>query len=116
GTVRRQAEGPGSRQAVHTEYRSRARAGHGRQRSGSEAMIRPFRVLTPTTVPEAAAELERLGDAARIYAGGAELLLLMRHGLLEPEYLVNIKKVGGLDAIAWDENVLGIGAQGEPRP
>ena len=73
-------------------------------------MISPFRVLTPTTVPEAAAELERLGDAARIYAGGAELLLLMRHGLLEPEYLVNIKKVPDLHGTQWDGNVLHLGA------
>lgn len=73
-------------------------------------MLSPFRVMSPTTVPEAAAELDRLGDAARIYAGGAELLLLMRHGLLEPDYLVNIKQVPSLHGIHWDERVLRIGA------
>jgi len=73
-------------------------------------MISPFSVLSPTTVPEAAAELVRLGDAARIYAGGAELLLLMRHGLLEPDYLVNIKPIPSLHGIRWDGNVLRLGA------
>ena len=73
-------------------------------------MLNPFRVISPTTVPEAAAELDRLGDAALIYAGGAELLLLMRHGLLEPDYLVNIKQVPSLHGIHWDGRVLRIGA------
>ena len=56
------------------------------------------------------AEMERLGDAARIYAGGAELLLLMRHGLLEPDYLVNIKQVPSLHGISWDGQLLHLGA------
>src|SRR5438093_12840568 len=73
-------------------------------------MILPFRVLTPTTVPEASAELERLGDAARSYAGGAELLLLMRQGLVEPDYLVNIKQVPSLHGIQWDGQALHLGA------
>jgi carbon-monoxide dehydrogenase medium subunit len=73
-------------------------------------LLNPFRVLSPTTVPEAAGELDRLGDAARIYAGGAELLLLMRHGLLEPDYLVNIKLVPKLHNIDRDGQLLRIGA------
>jgi carbon-monoxide dehydrogenase medium subunit len=73
-------------------------------------MLRPFHVVSPTTVAEAAAELDRLGDAARIYAGGAELLLLMRHGLLEPDYLVDIKRLPGLIGINWDGQMLRVGA------
>ncbi len=73
-------------------------------------MISPFRVVRPTTVAEAAAELDRLGDAARIYAGGAELLLLMRHSLLEPDYLVDIKRVPSLHGIEWDGEVLRLGS------
>jgi carbon-monoxide dehydrogenase medium subunit len=73
-------------------------------------MISPFTVLNPTTVPEAAAEMDRLGDAARIYAGGAELLLLMRQGLVEPDYLVNIKHVLSLHDIGWDGQTLRLGA------
>lgn len=73
-------------------------------------MIMPFKVLNPTTVPEAAAELDRLGDAARVYAGGAELLLLMRQGLIEPDYLVNIKQVPNLHTMEWDGQALRLGA------
>jgi len=73
-------------------------------------MLRPFRVLDPTTVPEASAELGRLGEQARIYAGGAELVLLLRHGIVEADYLVNVKRIAGLDAIAWEDGVVRIGA------
>jgi carbon-monoxide dehydrogenase medium subunit len=73
-------------------------------------MLRPFRVLDPTTVAEAAAELDRLGDRAKVYAGGAELLLLLRQGLLAADYLVNVKRIPGLDAISWDGARVHIGA------
>ncbi len=73
-------------------------------------MLKPFRVLEPTTVAEAAAELSRLGERARVYAGGAELVLLLRQGLLDADYLVNVKRIPGLDAIAWEDGAVRIGA------
>ncbi|HZR97298.1 MAG TPA: xanthine dehydrogenase family protein subunit M [Chloroflexota bacterium] len=73
-------------------------------------MLKPFRVLEPTTVAEAAAELGRLGERARVYAGGAELVLLLRQGLLDADYLVNVKRIPGLDAIAWEDGAVRIGA------
>ncbi len=73
-------------------------------------MLKPFRVVDPTTVAEAAGELGRLGDQARVYAGGAELLLLLRQGLLEADYLVNVKGIRGLNAIGWDGQRVRLGA------
>ena len=73
-------------------------------------MLRPFRVLEPSTAGEAAAELGRLGERAKVYAGGAELLLLLRHKLVQAGYLVNIKRIGALDKITWDGGILRIGA------
>jgi len=73
-------------------------------------MLRPFRVLVPSSAPEAASELARLGDKAKIYAGGAELLLLLRRGLIEADHLINVKHIPSLDRIAWDGGVLHIGA------
>jgi len=78
-------------------------------------MLNPFRVVTPTTVREAAAELEQRGDGAKIYAGGAELLLLMRTGLLSPDYLVDIKRITGLADIGWDGQRVRIGAAATHR-
>jgi carbon-monoxide dehydrogenase medium subunit len=73
-------------------------------------MLKPFRVVTPTSVGEAAAELDRLGERAKVYAGGAELLLLMRNGLVDADYLVNIKTIPGLAEIRSDGGGLRIGA------
>ncbi|HET7264493.1 MAG TPA: xanthine dehydrogenase family protein subunit M [bacterium] len=65
-------------------------------------MLQPFRLHEPTTVGEASGLLARLGDEGRIYAGGTELLLAMKQGLLRYSDLVNIKRIG-LDGIAFDE-------------
>lgn len=78
-------------------------------------MLNPFKLVAPTTVAEAAAELGRLGDAARIYAGGAELILLLRHGLVRAEYLIDVKRIGELAAIASDNGVVHLGATATHR-
>ena len=73
-------------------------------------MLQPFRVLTPATIEQASAELVRLGERATIYAGGAELILLLRYGMVRPEYLINIKRINGLSEICWDGRTVQIGA------
>ncbi len=73
-------------------------------------MLKPFRLLRPGTVAEAGEELERHDDAAAIYAGGAELLLLMRQGLLQPEYLIDIKHIPELHGIRRENGGISIGA------
>ena len=71
-------------------------------------MLKPFRLLEPSTVAEAAAEL--VGEETKIYAGGAELLLLLRHGLLDAATLVNIKRIASLNEVSWDGSHLRIGS------
>ncbi|HET8564253.1 MAG TPA: xanthine dehydrogenase family protein subunit M, partial [Candidatus Binatia bacterium] len=66
--------------------------------------------MQPTTVHDASKALADYGEKAKIYAGGAELLLLMRHGLVQTEVLVNIKKIERLNRVIWDRNVLRVGA------
>jgi carbon-monoxide dehydrogenase medium subunit len=73
-------------------------------------MLKPFRVLEPTTVAEAATELGQFGDEAKVYAGGAELVLLLRHGLIQARALVNIKGIRALNDIDWDGKKVRIGA------
>src|SRR5574341_271541 len=73
-------------------------------------MLTPFRMLDPTDIPEAAGELARLGERAKLYAGGAELLLLLRRGLIRADHLINIKRISSLDSIAWDGGAVRIGA------
>jgi CO/xanthine dehydrogenase FAD-binding subunit/aerobic-type carbon monoxide dehydrogenase small subunit (CoxS/CutS family) len=73
-------------------------------------MLPTFKLIRPTTVAEAAGELNRLGDSAKLYAGGAELALLMRHGLVDPEYLIDIKGIPELGRITPNGAAVSIGA------
>jgi len=50
------------------------------------------------------------GEKGRLYAGGTELLLAMKHDLLRYEHLVDIKTVPGLDKIELQDSWLRIGA------
>ena len=77
--------------------------------------MRPFRLHEPTTVQEAVAVLHERGESARLYAGGTELLLAMKTGLLEPDDLVNVKTIAGLGDIALDDGTLVIGAAATHR-
>ena len=53
--------------------------------------------------------LAELGEDAAVYAGGTELLLLMKLGLLRPKHLVDVKRIAGFTEIA-DGDRLTIGA------
>jgi aerobic carbon-monoxide dehydrogenase medium subunit len=73
-------------------------------------MLGSLQLLQPTTVDEASGALRDFGERGKLYAGGAELLLLMRHGLLQSEVLVDVKKIERLHRIAWDDDALSVGA------
>ena len=73
-------------------------------------MLESLRLFQPTTVSDASAVLDELGESAKIYAGGAELLLLMRHGLVRTESLIDIKKIARLHNLTWDGQALRVGA------
>ena len=73
-------------------------------------MLQSLQLIQPTTVREASGALEEFGENAKIYAGGAELLLLLRQGLLQTEVLVDVKKIEPLERIAWDASGLHVGA------
>jgi carbon-monoxide dehydrogenase medium subunit len=73
-------------------------------------MLGSLQLLQPTTVDEAAGALRDFAERGKVYAGGAELLLLMRHGLLQSEVLVDVKKIERLHRIAWDDGTLSVGA------
>jgi aerobic carbon-monoxide dehydrogenase medium subunit len=63
-------------------------------------MLQPLQLLQPTTIAEASKALAEFGDKAKLYAGGAELLLLLRNGLLDTEVLVDVKKIERLHRVA----------------
>jgi carbon-monoxide dehydrogenase medium subunit len=73
-------------------------------------MLNQLKLVQPTTVHEASEALADFGEKAKIYAGGAELLLLLRNGLLQSEVLVDIKKLERLHCITADNGSLRVGA------
>ncbi len=72
--------------------------------------LRRFTIDQPKTVKEAAEMLAHYGENGRLYAGGTELLLAMKHDLLRYEHLVDVKPLPGLNTIETGNNSLGIGA------
>ena len=73
-------------------------------------MLKRFRLDEPQSVAEVSELLGRFGDNAKIYAGGTELLLAMKEGLVHYERLINVKKLTGLSEVARDNGTIKIGA------
>lgn len=73
--------------------------------------LSPFSFHEPSTVAEAAQLKRTLGDNAAFYAGGTELVLVMKQGLLRYEHLIHLKSIPGLDTLHLETNrrVLRIG-------
>src|SRR6201995_6173948 len=55
--------------------------------------------LAPRTLDEAIGAFAAAGSAARIMAGGTDLLVQMRSGAMKPGLIVDIKKIGEMTAI-----------------
>jgi len=62
-----------------------------------------FEHLQPESLDEALGLLSEHGEQAKIIAGGTELLVSMKQGLLTPNYLVNLKAIPELSFIAYDD-------------
>ena len=58
-----------------------------------------LRYLAPDTLDEAIGAFAKAGSAARILAGGTDLLVQMRSGMLKPGVIVDIKKIPEMMAI-----------------
>ena len=63
----------------------------------------------PKSVAEASEMLAEFGEKGRLYAGGTELLLAMKHDLLRYEHLVDVKTIPGLNRIEIKNGSLFIG-------
>ena len=72
--------------------------------------LRRFTIHQPTNVDEASEMLAHYGEQGRLYAGGTELLLAMKHDLLRYEHLVDVKTIPGLDQIEEKNGALLVGS------
>ncbi|GIW03874.1 MAG: xanthine dehydrogenase FAD-binding subunit XdhB [Thermomicrobiales bacterium] len=73
-------------------------------------MLRPFVIHEPRSVEEASALLAEHGPVAAAYAGGTELLVVMKEGLAHFPHLINLKTIPGLRGITAEDGTLCIGA------
>ena len=65
-------------------------------------MIKDFEYLAPKTLKEALTLLDKYQDECKVIAGGQSLLILMRQGLVTPQYLIDIKGLSELSYIKSD--------------
>lgn len=72
--------------------------------------MKPPRYFAPLTVGEATRLLAAQGDGACIIAGGTDLGVRMRDGLVRPTALVDIERIPELSVIARQDGRLRIGA------
>jgi len=66
-------------------------------------MIHDFTYLQPGSVKEALGMLAEHKDDCKIICGGQSLLIVMRQGLVQTEYLVDIKRLNELNYIKYDD-------------
>jgi aerobic carbon-monoxide dehydrogenase medium subunit len=71
--------------------------------------LRRFTIHQPKSHAEASQMLAQFGEKGRLYAGGTELLLAMKHDLLRYEHLVDVKTIPNLDKIETKNGSLFIG-------
>ena len=66
-------------------------------------MIKDFEYFAPKTVEEALSLLSQYKEEAKIIAGGQSILVVMKQGVLAPEYLIDVKGISALDYINYGE-------------
>ena len=64
----------------------------------------------PTTIDQAVALLNNTGNASRVLAGGTDLLVQLRSGMIEPELIVDIKKIPEVRTILKEDGKYRVGA------
>jgi aerobic carbon-monoxide dehydrogenase medium subunit len=65
-------------------------------------MITPFILHQPQSIEDACGLLTEHGDDAKLLAGGSELILLLKLGLVRPKHMIDIKRIPGLDEVHFD--------------
>jgi len=75
----------------------------------------PFMYAAPSTLAEAIALLVTHGDKAKLLAGGQSLVPMMNFRLARPEYVIDLNRVAGLDAITEQDDTLVVGTMTRQR-
>jgi 4-hydroxybenzoyl-CoA reductase subunit beta len=70
----------------------------------------PLSILEPDTKKAALSTLDKYAEKAKILAGGTELTVLLKLGLLTPSYLISLKSISGMKGIRPKKNEVVIGS------
>jgi carbon-monoxide dehydrogenase medium subunit len=62
-----------------------------------------FEYFEPKTLKEAVGLLVKYKRGARLLAGGTDLMIEMKGGYVKPKYMINLKKIKGLDKISFSK-------------
>jgi len=62
--------------------------------------VSPFEYIEPATLEEALDALARYGDEAKLIAGGTGLVNLMKQRLVQPAYLIGLRRLGRTEGLA----------------
>src|SRR5438477_3838180 len=69
-----------------------------------------FDYHSPKTVQEALGLIGKLGDDAKLLAGGHSLIPMMKLRLAQPKHLIDLRNVPGLKGVKEDGATIAIGA------
>lgn len=69
---------------------------------GTRVYLPDFDYYAPATLPEACTLLAELGPEAKVLAGGTDLMVKMKQGLVAPTALVSLKHLQDLREIRWE--------------
>lgn len=69
-----------------------------------------FEYFEPKTLSEAVSLLKEHASKAKILAGGTDLITQMEDKLVRPEYVINLKRIPGLEDIGTNDSGVRIGA------
>ena len=72
--------------------------------------MKPFSYFSPRTLREAIELLIKHGPEAKILAGGTDLLVEMKEGIVTPQYVIDLKNIPAFNHIKLENQHLKIGA------
>ena len=72
--------------------------------------MKPFTYVKPGSIYQVIELLTKYGESARPWAGGTDLLMVIKQGIRAPEHVLDLKSIQGLNYIRWENEFLKIGA------
>ncbi len=66
-------------------------------------LLPKFNYLAPQSIAEACALLAEHQEKAKVIAAGTDLLVQMKHKEVKPQYIIDLKRIPGLDYIRYDD-------------